>query len=115
MGVHIDTSEVDRLIVDLGKAPATVTRKASQAIAKAAHDIEHDAKLLAPVDTGFLKNSISSTVEELSAEIGPTAEYGGYVEEGTSRQSPQPYLRPAFDRRKEGLVQALEQIIGDTL
>lgn len=115
MGVYVDTREVDKLAFDLGKAPEQVTRKAGRAIAKTAHDIEHDAKILVPVDTGFLKNSISSDVEELSAEIGPTANYGGYVEEGTSRQGGQPYLRPAFDRRKEGLVKALEDIIGDFL
>lgn len=115
MGRFIDTHEVDRLLTDLAKASEQVARRASQAIAKTAHDIEADAKILVPVDTGFLKNSISSDIGELEAEVGPTAHYGGYVEEGTSRQSPQPYLRPAFDRRKEGLVKALDQIIGDFL
>lgn len=121
MGVYVDTHEVDHLAFDLGAAPGRVGAKVSAAIKKTAHDIEADAKILVPVDTGFLKNSISTDIEnngrfgQMFAEIGPTAGYGGYVEEGTSRQSPQPYLRPAFDRRKEGLVKALEDIIGDFL
>lgn len=115
MGRFIDTAEVGRLEFDLGKAPEQVTRKASRAVAKTAHDIEADAKAIVPVDTGFLKNSISSDIGDLSAVIGPTANYGRYVEEGTSRMGPQPYMRPAYDRRKESLVQALEQIIGDFL
>lgn len=113
--VSVDASEVRRLAFDLEKAPAAVTAKAGRAIAKTAHDIEADAKAIVPVDTGFLKNSISSDIGELSAVIGPTADYGLYVEEGTSRMGPQPYMRPAFDRRKEGLVQALERIVGDFL
>lgn len=119
MGVHFDTRELDALIFDLGSAPDRVGAKASAAIRKTAYDIEADAKALVPVDTGFLKNSITTDFQgdgrsgRMGAEIGPTAEYGGYVEEGTSRQEPQPYLRPAFDRRKEGLVKAMEQILED--
>lgn len=115
MPKFVDTSEVNRLAVDLGKAPEGVTRKAGQAIGKTAHDIERDAKLIVPVDTGFLRNSITSDIDPLSAEIGPTAKYGEYVEDGTSRQEPQPYMRPAYDRNKDGLVRALEQIVGDFL
>lgn len=114
---YVDNSEVTHLAFDLAAAPARVAVKTGRAIAKTAHDIEADAKAIVPVDTGFLKNSISTDVhrDSLSAEIGPTANYGRFVEEGTSRMGPQPYMRPAYDRRKEGLVQAIEQIIGDFL
>lgn len=115
MGRHIDTSEVRALALDLAKAPGKVQRRASQAIRKTAHDIEADAKALAPVDTGNLRNSIGSEVGLLEAEIGPTAEYGGYVEEGTSRMAPQPYLRPAYDRRVPALQRALGQAAEDIL
>lgn len=115
MGRYVDTTEVRHLAFDLGKAPAAVEEKVQRAIAKAAHDVEADAKAIVPVDTGFLKSSISTDIGHLTAEVGPTADYGVYVEEGTSRMAPQPYLRPAFDRRKESLVQALEQIAGDVL
>lgn len=112
---YVDATEVRHLAFSLGKAPAEITAKAGRAIAKTARDIERDAKAIVPVDTGNLKNSIGTDTGELSAVIGPTADYGVYVEEGTSRMGPQPFMRPAFDRRKEGLVQAIEQIIGDFL
>lgn len=115
MGFSFDSSDVRRLEVDLTKAPGTVQRKASQAIRKTAFDIEADAKLLAPVDTGNLKNSISTDVTLLSAEIGPTASYGYYVENGTRYMSPQPYMRPAFDRRAPGLAEALAKAGGEIL
>lgn len=112
---YIDASEVRRLSFDLGKAPADVTAKAGRVVSKTARDIEADAKAIVAVDTGNLKNSIGSDIDALSAVVGPTADYGLYVEEGTSRMGPQPYMRPAFDGRKEGFVQALEQIVGDFL
>lgn len=105
--IHIDDSQLGVLEVDLSTAATSSPEKVARAIAKTAHDIEADAKALAPVDTGNLKNSISTDVNGMSAEVGPTAEYGRYVEEGTSRNGPQPYLRPAFDRRLPALLHAI--------
>ncbi|MGI6756035.1 MAG: HK97-gp10 family putative phage morphogenesis protein [Atopobiaceae bacterium] len=55
------------------------------------------AKRLCPVDTGRLRNSITHVVNgsDSSVVIGTNVEYAKYVEEGTSRQKPQPYLTPA--------------------
>lgn len=57
---------------------------------------ERYAKELCPVDTGRLRNSISHERDERGAYIGTNVEYAPYVELGTSRQSPQPYLKPAI-------------------
>lgn len=102
---------------DLGRVSQQVTVRAGQVVAKTALAIEADAKTLAPVDTGFLQGSISTDLssDRLKAEIGPTAEYGGYVELGTSRMAPQPYLAPASDRWEPGFVQAMEQLAEDII
>lgn len=92
----IDTGALRSLKADLGKSSFKATGLASAVIAKTAHDIEATAKTLAPVDTGNLRNSITADIKPLSAEIGPTAAYGMFVEEGTSRMGPQPYMNPAF-------------------
>lgn len=115
-----DFTEVFRLAADLSKAGPIATLRAADAIAKTALDIERDAKMLAPVDTGYLRNSISVDVGgtawgRLHAEIGPTAEYGVYVEYGTSRMAPQPYLGPAADRNGPLLEAAFAQIGGSIL
>lgn len=91
------------------------------AVRKTAFDIEADAKTLAPVDTGNLENSISTTITgdgrtgTITAEIGPTAEYGAFVEYGTSRMGPQPYMTPAAERHIPVLEQVLDHIGGELL
>lgn len=59
------------------------------------------AKLLCPVDTGRLRNSISHAVQGDTVYIGTNVEYGPYVEYGTRNQRPQPYLTPAATQHTE--------------
>lgn len=72
-----------------------------QALARALEEVglvaEGYAKKACPVDTGRLRNSITHQVRpsEKSVYIGTNVEYAPYVELGTSRMDPQPFLRPA--------------------
>lgn len=106
-----------------------------QVVRKTAFDIQADAASMAPVDTGFLKNSIYvatwdastygqggfgglhqellpevDTPDEHEAIIGVGASYGEYVEFGTAHQSPQPYLEPAVDWARGPFEDALGKI-----
>lgn len=83
---------------DLGRQAAAdnISQAAETIIAKGAADLEAAAKQRAPVDTGFLRSSITRDIQGLTATIGPTANYGVYVEMGTSRMRPQPYMAPAL-------------------
>lgn len=111
-----ETGELKTLAADLGKAGFDTTRKAGQAVRKAATDIEAGAKAIAPVDTGNLRNSIGTSMHgPLSAEVGPTAHYGIYVEFGTYKMAAQPYMGPAADRVEPSFVAAMEQLGGDIL
>lgn len=85
MRISFDTSEVRRLTLDLSKAPARIRAMAPQAIKKTLFDIEADAKVGAPVDTGNLENTIGTDVDAdgLGGVVGPTADYGDDVEYGT--------------------------------
>jgi len=55
------------------------------------------AKEICPVDTGRLRNSITNAVDsgDQSVYIGTNVEYAAFVELGSSRQRPKPYLKPA--------------------
>jgi HK97 gp10 family phage protein len=108
--MRIDASELRELARDLRAGAGKVEPLASKVVRKTALDIEADGKQFAPVDTGNLMGSITTDVDGLTAEIGPTAEYGGYVEYGTSKMSAQPYMGPAAERRTPGFVDALGQV-----
>lgn len=74
--------------------------------------VETHAKLLAPVDTGFLRNSI--TVDEVTpqeATIAPHTDYAEFVEFGTSRSAAQPYMRPALDEHEGEILAAIEATV----
>lgn len=110
-----DVSEINALAVDLGNAPARVVPRVNLALRKSITDMERDAKVFAAVDTGNMRNSVSSTVTGLSAEMGPTAEYAPFVEDGTSDQAPQAFVGPAFDRNVPGFVTAVGIAGGEAL
>lgn len=119
-----DASELNTLSADLTTVARLAPRKASQAVRKTAGDIEATSKTFVPVDTGNLKNSIGSgpigedrglKPGDLTAEIGPTADYGEYVEDGTSQHGPAAYMGPAFDRHAHQLEAALTQLAGEVL
>lgn len=118
----VDVSELNRLSVDLGQAEQKIGDGVRVALRKAALDTEAQAKAFAPVDTGNLRNSIGHSdlralaqSGTLEVEVGPTAAYGRYVEEGTSRTAPQAFMGPAFDRVQPGFLSALDEIAGRIL
>lgn len=121
MTVSFTVTGLAELVSDLRAAPGRVGQKVAAGVRKSAADVEAGAKARAPVDTGNLRNSITTSVEgdgrsgAVTATVGPTANYGGYVEYGTSRMGPQPYLGPAFDQVVPSFVQAMEDAAGGIL
>lgn len=86
----------------------------------AADEVVRIAKSLSPVLTGFNRSSIYREVAEVkeagmvTAEIGTTSGYGGYLEEGTSRMMARPYIRPAlYAARTERIIaQTVRERVG---
>ena len=96
------------------KLPRALDDSISEVLLEAAQIGKDRAQSLVPVDTGALKKSIR--VERLSRESGKIiytgiraggyirnpktnkiVDYAAHVEYGTSRQRPQPYMRPAAE------------------
>lgn len=119
--MKIDTSQLDAVAADLRRNGSHVGAKASAAFRKTIHDIEADAKGRAPVDTGALKNSISSDItgdgrfSSMAGEVGPTVDYGIWQEIGTSKMAAQPYLAPAFDARVPTFLEAVASLGAELL
>lgn len=101
-----------RVAADLTRASSTLVPRASAVVRKVALDTEADAKALAPVDTGMLRNSITTAVQGdgLRAAVVATASYAPFVEQGTSRMSPQPFMGPATDRNAPAFREAMGRL-----
>lgn len=63
--------------------------------------VQNEARLACPVDTGRLRSSIHRTEvkkegRNLYVLVGTNVTYAPFVEFGTHKMRPQPYLRPAM-------------------
>jgi HK97 gp10 family phage protein len=85
------------LQVEAGKLPGQVQLAVTETLA----DIVTAGKAGSPVATGFNRDSITFDVEYTadgaSGAAGPESTYGGYLEHGTSRMAPRPYMGPAAE------------------
>lgn len=120
---------------DLAGLLARIAAAAKTGVTVLGLEIENSAKGYCPVDTGTLRCSIQTSVEEqgmvVTAAIGPQVDYAPYVEFGTgvrgasstgagegpygdtAGQAAQPYMRPAFEEwRVKGPEIIREEIAG---
>lgn len=101
----LDTKELDRLA---GKLGVNVDR----ALASIAEQVQGEAAVRAPVDTGALKNSIAAEKKsQFLWWVADGVEYGIHQEFGTSRMSAQPFMIPAV----ESVRRQVAKIIGEEL
>lgn len=78
-------------------------------------DMQEEAEDRVPINTGALKSSIDFKVERDADEIGINLNidnleaYWDCVEFGTSKQRPQPFMRPAVKKGMEELQDRLQK------
>lgn len=91
---------------------ALARERAGVAVAKAAADIEAQAKARAPVDTGLLKNSINQREEDsLRRVVESPIHYSVYQEYGTHKMAAQPYMTPAVEFVAPSFEAAMRSLI----
>ena len=110
--LSLNLSGIDDLIREL-------PGQADKLVRQVALDVEATARRNAPVDTGFLRNSIrmiDPVRGDAEAEVQVEAEYGLYVHEGARGRKPVPFLERAleeaggrFETRLADLAKELEE------
>jgi HK97 gp10 family phage protein len=106
--------------VELAASGPQAITEASQVVRGAAFLCQRTAVQQAPVDTGFLRSSItvgrpdggSLGPRDLAAQVGPEATYGAFVEFGTSRAGAQPYMTPAAEQTAVWFVEQMRTRVG---
>ena len=101
---------------NLGPLDAAIQRleQLDAIVAHYAGLIEERAKTLVPVRTGALRDSITTHLNGLVAEItgGEGLTYAHLIEYGTRGRPAQPYLRPAIEAYADEFVRAITQALG---
>lgn len=113
--------DLDALADDLDDAHARLGRDAYDLVHASTLRTEAGGKARAPVLTGFLRSSITSDFDGgpgssvISGETGPAASYSHFLEHGTSRMAPQPFMNPAADVVEPQFYAAADLIAGRVL
>lgn len=111
----------DELIRNLEKMAERFMDNLEEEFEEMKADMQEEAEDNVPVDTGALKSSIDFTVERDGDEIGISINtdkmenYWACVEYGTSKQRPQPFLRPAVEKGMEKLQERLQNAFRKSL
>lgn len=102
----------------LGGLAESMTEKAEGILSDTAEQTRQVAKARVPVRTGRLKASIRTQKtaplrREVIADSLKSAEesYAIFVEKGTSRQAPQPYMAPAVDAAEPSFFEKVGDLI----
>lgn len=112
----------------LREFPEELAKRVEADVIDIALAVQEEAKRFAPVDTGALKKSIrirridALRIAVLAGDV--LAHYAGWVEFGTSKAPPQPFMRPAIAsvlrdkapaKFAEGMNQAIARVALRTL
>jgi HK97 gp10 family phage protein len=99
---------------------SAVEQKIEAVLNVIAQQARNYAKDKCPVDTGNLRNSISSAVSsDLIAYIGTDVFYAPYVEMGTKTKSgktkmkARPYLKPAIKDHQDQYINMMKKYLGE--
>lgn len=116
MSISVEIEGATEAASRLKEIGNSLSQAIGDALREAAESIVNDAQANAPVDTGFLRDSIEISGEsETSVTVTSGAEYSVFVEYGTSKMSAQPFFEPAIEQAKAELQQALRDAISGNL
>ena len=95
--MSVEWHGAERLTMAIRGASQKAMEQSSQVIRNNTERLKASAKAKAPVDTGFLKNHITSSYpDSLEGHVKSEAAYSGYQEYGTRFQTGTPHIRPAL-------------------
>jgi len=137
MAFGVNLTGIKEIEVALKKIDKQLTQDLSDEMNSSALTIASNAKRLAPVDMGFLRNSIGiePSVNGLTYEVEAKAKYAAYIEFGTGglvdvptgyedlailfkgkgirkvNIRPQAYLIPSFETEKSNLITRIKKLL----
>jgi HK97 gp10 family phage protein len=139
--VTFSMQNLSEVFKDLDKLDVKIQAEIRNEMNASALTIQSSAKRLAPVDLGFLRNSIylkeESEKNSIIFTVGAKAKYAPYIEFGTGTEvtvpagyedlaivfkgknaakiniKPQPFLIPSFEVEKPKLIERIKKLLKD--
>lgn len=99
------------MVDNMSQIKAELDKKIARALEAVGATAEGYAKELCPVDTGRLRDSITYSVDDNTVYLGSDVEYAPYVEFGTHKQKPQPFMSPAIQDHLDEYKAILEDFL----
>lgn len=110
--IAVDFSEVED---NLERLIDSLPDKFAKGMQDACHLIEAKAVEKVPVDTGFLKGTITNKVTKEGSSIDgwvyATAEYAPFIELGTYKTQAKPFLYPALAENQSVIRQIFSEVL----
>ena len=109
--MSVEWHGAERLTMAIRGASPKAMEQSSQVIRNNTERLKASAKAKAPVDTGFLKNHITSSYpNRLEGHVKSEAAYSGYQEYGTRFQTGTPHIRPALQEIEPQFKQDMNNV-----
>lgn len=109
--MQVDTSNFDTRVKALINTAATL--ESNPLWIDFSTRVVSAAKALAPVDTGYLRDSIDYEFVEDGVLFFASSGYSLFVEYGTVNQSAQPFMGPALEENRNHLKQLIEKAFNE--
>lgn len=98
MKFDIDWDGIEELTVTINNSHRKAVQQAEKVLKNNTEKLKKEARGIAPEDTGFLKNNITTRYGGMTGEVTSKAMYSGFLEYGTRYMSAQPFMRPSLDK-----------------
>ncbi len=85
----------------------SIDGRLAEAVRAGAETVRSGAAEMCPVDTGALRDSITAESDGNSAVVSANTDYAAFVEFGTSKMAPQPYLVPALIENSQAVLSSI--------
>ena len=126
--VGVKVVGLDKLLARLTRLTRALDPEITKVLKEIAALMWDEAKRIVPVDTGSLQRSIrtrswagmkgytqwvgfSAGGYVTNPKTGQIVRYREFVEYGTSRQRPKPYMRPAYETYKRDIPKRIKEVL----
>lgn len=107
MGINVTVTGVEDFVKSVTDVPKVHLQRT---VRKYGAELQKQAQMKAPVDTGFLKQHIQPPEildDGMTAQVVASAKYSAFLEYGTRKMNAKPYMKPALNSIKESFVREL--------